>query len=150
MNETDKNRFWKRVTKTKGCWIWDKPTNRGYGQFGLNNKTISAHRASFLVHGISLIPLMPIDHSCRNRLCVNPKHLKFVTPHRNTLENSESLPAQNKRKTHCPKGHPLSGPNLRLYTKKTKDGTGLREHRYCKKCVRINQIKYEKKVKRKR
>lgn len=56
---------------------------------------------------------MQLDHLCDNGPggCCNPHHCRPATPRENTLRG-RTLPAANARKTHCPRGHPLSGDNL--------------------------------------
>lgn len=49
--------------------------------------------------------------ACQHRRCVNPAHLTLATYRDNALRGS-SPAAINARKTHCPRGHPLSGDNL--------------------------------------
>jgi hypothetical protein len=91
-----------------GCWLWQQPLDRdGYGSFYLRRRNRRAHRVGwFSAHGE--IPAgMVIDHSCGNRSCVNPSHLRLQTKRQNALENSRSICAVNARKTHCAKGHPF-------------------------------------------
>lgn len=77
-------RFWKRVNKSDRCWTWTGAKFRsGYGQFNLNGKQVRAHRWSY-EHSYGTIPAgMQIDHECRNRLCVNPGHLRLATNKQN-------------------------------------------------------------------
>jgi hypothetical protein len=110
-------RFWTKVNKLElGCWIWTGTKNeKGYGTLAVydgRNKSVRAHRISYeLFHG--RIPNgMVIDHICRNRLCVNPHHLRAVDHRTNSIENSSSVTAINFAKTHCNRGHELSGYNL--------------------------------------
>jgi transcription elongation factor Elf1 len=75
---------------------------------------------------------MVLDHICRNRACVNPGHLRVVTPKQNVLENSLGRTAINKCKTHCPKGHPFDDENT------FRAGT----QRQCRECGRIRHRKH--------
>ena len=113
---TDRERFdgkWIPEPNT-GCWLWTGPVSKdGYGQFKMSHFQWKAHRASWQMYRGEIPPGMQIDHICRVRSCVNPDHLRVVTQRTNVLENSIGLAAQNLSKTHCPRGHPLSGKNLR-------------------------------------
>ena len=118
----------KYEVQRNGCWLWTGPLDKdGYGTFYLRRKGRRAHRVAwFSLHGE--IPAgMWIDHSCGRRHCVNPSHLRLVTPRQSSLENSRSNGAVNARKTHCPKGHPYD----RQYTSQ-RYGT----QRYCSICER--------------
>lgn len=53
-----------------------------------------------------------LDHLCNNPPCVNPMHLRATTQRENVLRSETSITAVNARKTHCDRGHPLSGANL--------------------------------------
>lgn len=95
-----------------GCWIWQGvPSSTGYGTVGINRHTYLAHRVYYERY-IGPIPKgLHLDHLCRVLLCVNPLHLEAVTPRVNALRNL-SPNAINARKTHCLRGHPLSGDNV--------------------------------------
>jgi len=79
----DAKRFWSRVLGFEGgCWEWTGAIDtRGYGNLRVDGKTARAHRVAYsLVHGE--IPSgeghhgTVIMHTCDNRLCCNPDHLK--------------------------------------------------------------------------
>lgn len=91
----------------------------GYGRFNwfgfdddyARTRSVTAHRAAWqFVNGQS-DPEMVIDHICRNRGCVNPTHLRQLGRGENMLIGV-GPGAVNSRKTHCHRGHPLSGPNV--------------------------------------
>jgi hypothetical protein len=66
-----------------GCWVWLlKIRKDGYGSVCFNGKSSQlAHKVSYeLVNGI--VPEgMELDHTCKNRKCINPNHLEPV-PHK--------------------------------------------------------------------
>jgi hypothetical protein len=73
-------RFWAKVEKTDGCWLWRGSRNgRGYGTY-CNQP---AHRIAYeLEHGPAL-RVLEIDHLCMVRHCVNPRHLEAVSKSEN-------------------------------------------------------------------
>lgn len=80
-------RFWSKVTKTAGCWLFDKPGTDGYGKFWVNGRSVHAHRFAWeLVNG-PMPPEMVARHTCDNPLCVRPDH---VVPGSN-LDNTQDM-----------------------------------------------------------
>jgi hypothetical protein len=71
-----KERFWSRVRKTSGCWLWTGATNNhGYGIFHSPIGRL-AHRYSWFLH-TGQAPVNVILHSCDTPLCVRPQHLRL-------------------------------------------------------------------------
>lgn len=111
-----------------GCLLWIGSVNRyGYARFYLG-KVTTGHRAAWTLLRGSIPTDKVIDHICRVRSCVNVEHMRLVTAAQNTIENSNSRSALNKAKTHCFRGHALSGKNL---------GRG-KKGRYCITCDKAN------------
>ncbi len=105
-------RFWAKVHKTDGCWLWTGcRSNLGYGDMkGIGAKRMRATHASLLItRGESVPPGIHVCHKCDNPSCVNPDHLflgtakdnmrdairkgrfKFPTPRRGEANNKAEL-----------------------------------------------------------
>jgi hypothetical protein len=97
-------RFWRKVRKTKTCWIWtDHTGKRGTGIIWISGKPISAHIFAY-EQFIGPIPDgLYICHHCDNPKCVNPKHLFAGTQN----DNMQDM----KRKKRA--NHPLGEANGR-------------------------------------
>lgn len=131
LNSVSLERFISKIKMTPNCWEWTGEiggtSRQGYGRFRILRKMYAAHRISFEIFRRTKIPLdMVIDHLCRNRSCVNPFHLEIVTLSENNLRG-EGIHAQNKRKTHCSKGHELTPDNIIKVAKRPNE-------RQCRKC----------------
>lgn len=102
------------------CWPWPGTVNsHGYGQFSwfgpneeLPRRTqANASRVAFHLMNGAVPDGFHVDHVCRNRRCVNPSHLRAVSPRDNYLLGVGPS-AENARKERCVRGHSLSGENL--------------------------------------
>jgi hypothetical protein len=105
---TAKERFWPKVAKTDGCWLWTASlNNKGYGEFRFQGRTSLAHRVAYELL-IGPIPEgLSLDHLCRNPRCVNPAHLEPVTHQENMRRTGPA-----RIQAHCLRGHELKEPNL--------------------------------------
>jgi len=127
------DRFWKYtlLVPFNECWEWiGAKAKNGYGVLAVKRVAKLAHRISYEIHCGAIEPGMMIDHKCRNRGCVNPSHLRQLTPAQNNVENSISKGALNKQKTHCKRGHIFDSAN----TYYRKSGA-----RFCRKCAVLYQ-----------
>ncbi len=106
-------RLWKYVIPEpmSGCWIcMSYQREDGYCNFRMTvdgiYKTKLAHVVSYEFY-IGPVPEgFYLDHKCRVRCCVNPRHLEPVTFAENILRGF-SPAAIYARRTHCKNGHLL-------------------------------------------
>ena len=120
-----------RCVREDDCMIWQGATNSsGYGSVaaGVKGKTLLAHRVVFTEMVGPIEDGLTVDHLCMRKLCMNYWHMELVT----RAENSRRAIAA---KTHCKRGHALSGENVRLYTR-----ANGQTSRVCRSCKRLESI----------
>lgn len=132
------DRFAEKIALTdSGCVEWIAGANEnGYGVFFISKtprrKSVKAHRWSYEHHVGAIPDTLVLDHLCRNPACVNPEHLEPVSQAENIMRGA-SPSAIHAALTHCPSGHPYSGPNLYV------DPSGSR---HCRECKRARDRRY--------
>jgi len=84
---TTEERFWAKVNKTDGCWVWTgRKDGGGYGKLKIQNKECGAHRCSWEIHHGSIPDNLYVLHTCDNPLCVNIGHL-FLGTHTDNMRD---------------------------------------------------------------
>lgn len=76
-------RFWRKVQlgQYDECWPWTRSKHSsGYGQVGLTvdgvSRILKAHKVAWeIANNLSLPEGARASHSCKNRLCCNPRHV---------------------------------------------------------------------------
>lgn len=86
------DRFWSKVNKSDGCWLWTGSRARGYGQVvgprnGGEQPHWYTHRFAWeITHGA--IPRgLCVCHHCDTPLCVRPDHL-FLGTHQDNMQDA--------------------------------------------------------------
>jgi hypothetical protein len=86
LSEKDIARFWSKVDKNgptlphmeTPCWVWKAGRHdRGYGHFSVKNKTVRAHRLSWLIEHKFIQRGFFVCHRCDNPSCCRPDHLQL-------------------------------------------------------------------------
>ena len=80
-------RFWSKVKKTDGCWVW---TGKSFGDFGYcrYSKTL-VHRKSWELTFGKIPKGKLVLHKCDNPPCVRPDHLYIGTQKDNVRDMHE-------------------------------------------------------------
>lgn len=116
LTERELERFWEKVEKGEGCWLWRGPSclvNKRYrtrygvfpvrGEGGWAKKEhYKAHRVAWTLEHGAIREGLTIDHVCKNTMCVNPGHMEEVK------QSVNSTRAMARFKGRCRKGHEVN------------------------------------------
>ena len=135
-----KIRYWALIdVRPSGCWEWmgtkiEKGKSRGYGYFYIGGRNVRVVRWAY-EYMIGPIPEgLELDHTCRNRPCVNPWHMEPIT-------HADNCRRGSAKKAFCIKGHALKHPNL--YVKVSHGCRGFE----CRECALARSKRYYNKSK---
>jgi hypothetical protein len=132
---------WKeRISKDSktGCWSWTGAKIKGYPHATHNGRSVLIHRFSYSIYVGKIKPGLVVHHECRNKSCVNPKHLRAVTQRENLVADYyEARPFLSK--THCPHGHEMTPENTITVRYARRGSVGRR----CGTCSRERARQYQ-------
>ena len=134
-------RFWAKVDRRgpDECWPWLAGVgSHGYGAF------YPSRRKQVLAHRFALTLESPTDlraeatHECDNKVCVNPRHLRWALHEQNMFETALRGRAKPGRTLPgaCPSGHAYTPENTLTSTKAGRHGKRYEVHA-CRECNRI-------------
>lgn len=139
--ESERVRFWRYVELSLGCWIWRGTKSwNGYGAILPSGAKVKvyAHRLAYEMFIGKVPDGYELHHLCGIKACVKPDHLELVTRKQHAQHTHDRAYGGWQRiKTHCSKGHPFTGDNLKI--RHDKDGT----HRRCRECINQAQREYQ-------
>ena len=121
--DTIERRFWDKVDRSGDCWTWTGATWQGYGLF--KNACFGTNRAHRISYEAFMGPVpsgLVLDHLCRNRACVWPRHMEPVSIRENGRRGIKGVLT-----TACQQGHAYDAANTRVSKQ------GWRE---CRECLR--------------
>lgn len=126
--KVDAQRLWSRAIKLSGddgCWgYYGQHDSYGYGVFCFARVQAKAHRVAWRIK-TGRWPKLEIHHMCRNKGCINPRHLQEVT-------RLQHWHLDRKNPETCRRGHTLAG-------RKRRNGLTVR---YCRDCERMRSRAY--------
>lgn len=119
-----------KIKRAGGCWLWTGALDHaGYGKLWSKGRYQRAHRLAYEAWVGPIPEGMQLDHLCRTRHCVNPKHLEPVTGAENTLRGA-GFAAVNAAKARCVRGHAFDEANTYI------NPSGSR---VCRECRRVRR-----------
>lgn len=113
LTQGDAARFWGKVHKSEGCWLWmGAKQTHGYGDFAMTRKGhVLAHRLSFAMANGAIDDSLCVMHRCDTPACVNPTHLLLGT----LRDNWDDMRAKRRNRWGTLSGESSPLAKLRAY-----------------------------------
>jgi hypothetical protein len=136
-------RFWSKVNigTEHECWEWKRPVSSGYGRFYVSREVGSVQAHAFSLSLISQPPDAEHTfalHSCDNRPCVNPGHLRWGD-HQMNMDDYRERGQGKGFATACKRGHDLTLEGAVQYKRNDSCKSGL--ERVCLICRKAHNKK---------
>ena len=135
-----------RIDMTGDCWTWAGAHNsHGYAVVWWQGRMVGLHRLMCAQEHGEPEDGQQSDHLCRNRGCVRPSHLEWVTPRQNTGRGTSSSAATVRSVDEsgvCKNGHDMTEPDAWV--------AGRGGRRECRRCRLITWAKYRERNREKR
>jgi len=82
MTSDDIRRFWSKVERGPGCWLWVAKSKDwdGYGLFKVRGRSLRAHRVAWQLATGAAPGAALVCHRCDTPACVRPEHLFIGSP----------------------------------------------------------------------
>lgn len=137
----DIERISKKINMSGDCWLWEGHVGQnGYGQVGIRDAVYQAHRVVYFIVKGSIDTHKYIDHLCRKRSCVNPKHLEEVTHADNVARGINHW----RDRSACSRNHQYTTRNTLIRYRIAASGNMTRS-RVCKICANERRKKWSSK-----
>lgn len=80
-----------------GCWVFDGRSYPGtpYGAARFKGRRHYVHRLAYRLWRGEIPAALTVDHTCLNKLCINPDHLEVVTAAENSRRAIFSRPGRD-------------------------------------------------------
>lgn len=76
-SSTDYLKRHSRLAETTGCWLWVGLKDKGVGMAFRSSQKLSARKLSWETHYGHVPELMRVKHTCDEKSCINPAHLRL-------------------------------------------------------------------------
>lgn len=130
----DQRRFWNKVDikENDRCWNFRyKHSINKYGRFVIDKKNYSSNRIAYYLSYGPYHPAWKVLHSCNNKRCCNPAHLRLGTDKENIVEYYSRIPRKPRKKYKYPRKHIKKKPRI-----------GSKDYPYKYQNIVIEGVKY--------